>query len=155
MNVLVFKTVNAERMNTLLNEIRLLQCQFYIIMPESEISIFINENTNIHYIGTNDAYMNYDTVMKENRIPNIMFHEIWILSFSREVLYSYTEVYRIISKLKYKRIIYKVINANKIMDYNINQEIIFSKFYYLIVNIIKVWTRLMYLFEKNIKGYKW
>ncbi|MCM1231278.1 MAG: hypothetical protein NC489_14250 [Ruminococcus flavefaciens] len=155
MNILVFKTVNLNRMKKLLEHIDVLNNDFYIVVPQDEISYFESFNTNIHYISTKKAYMNCDTLIKENKIPNIMFHEIWILSSSYDVRYSYKEVYATVSHLKYSKIVYAVINGEEILYYNIGKEIDFSGSYYLMENIVRICVKLHYLYEKKIRGYKW
>lgn len=154
MNILIFKTVNEERTKRLLNSIDLLNHNVYIIMPESEISHYRETADNIYYIGTGEKYIDYNTLMKENRIPNIKFHEIWVPSPQISSIYTYWEAYTVISELKYSKVYYKVVNSGEIITYDLKQENIFSRIYGLMVRTIRIYTDLFYLIEKRVKGYK-
>lgn len=153
MDILIFKTVNEERTKRLLNNIDTLNNNVYIIMPKSEIGIYNGLGLNIHCIGTDEKYISYTTLMKETRIPDIKFQEIWVLSPNYSNINTYGEVYAVISELKYSKVYYKVVNEGGIITYDLKQENIFSRIYDLMVKTVKIYTDLLYLIEKT-KGCK-
>lgn len=160
MNILVFKTVNEKGLKALLKEIDTLHNDFYIIVPEDEIRLYESVNADVHYIRTEKKYMDYETLVRENRIPNILFHEIWVLSSTFERIYNCGDAYAVISELRERglkdcEMYYKVINGEKIETYTLGREIFFPKIYNFGINIVKVYAKLLHLFEKNIKGYRW
>lgn len=154
MDILIFKTVNEERTKQLLNSIDTLNNNVYIIMPESEISIYRGLELHIHCIGTSEKYINYKTIMKEARVPDIKFQEIWVPSPYYSNINTYWEVYAIISELKYRRVYYKVIDKDKIIDYDLKEEGIFSCAHDLMVGAVKIYSVLLYWIEKRVKGCK-
>lgn len=154
MNILIFKTVNEERTKALLDNADAFKHNVYIIMPESEIGIYKETWSNIHYIGTGGKYIDYNTLMKENRIPDIKFHEIWVPSPQISSIFTYGEAYAVISELKYSKVYYKVVNRGEIITYDLKQENIFSRLHDLMVRTIKIYTDLLYGIEKKAKGCK-
>lgn len=154
MNILIFKTVNDDRTKRLLNSIDTAKNSVYMLMPKSEIDIYNGLGLNIHYIGTNGKYIDYETVMEEDQIPDIKYHEIWVLSPDYSNIYTYWKVYFVISELKYCKVYYKEINKDKIVTYDLTKEAIFSRTYDLTVRIVEKYMDLLYWFEKRIKGCK-
>ena len=154
MDILIFKTVNEERTKQLLNSIDTLKNNVYIVMPESEISIYSGLGLNIHCIGTDEKYISYKTIMREARIPDIKFQEIWVLSPCYSNINTYWEVYAVISGLKYCRVYYKVIDKEEIVNYDLKKEIIFSRTHDLMVSAVKIYSVLLYWIEKRVKGCK-
>lgn len=138
MAILIFKTVNEQRMEILLKEISVLHDDFYIIVPSKELSNYKSQDSKIHYITTNEKYMDYYILMNETKIPDIKFHEIWVLSSSYDYLYTYYDIYAVITKLKYFKLNYVVINDGEIKMYDLNKETIFSRKYELMVDVIEV-----------------
>ncbi|MDE6845123.1 MAG: hypothetical protein K2J99_05075 [Lachnospiraceae bacterium] len=154
MNVLIFKTVNEERTKHLLGNIDTLNNNVYIVMPENETSIYNGLGLGIHCIGTKGKYIDYKTIMEENRIPDIKFHEIWVPSPDLNNIYTYWEVYAVISELRYCKAYYKVIRKDEIVTYDLNKEIMFSRTHDLLVSVVKTYITLLYWFEKKVKGCK-
>lgn len=155
MNILIFKTVNKERFSKILKNIYKSKNNYYILIPEADKGIYKSNRSNIYYISTDNAFMDYEILRMEKRIPNIKFHEIWVLSSSKDRIYTYTEVYALISELSYHKLIYKIIQENVIIDLDLNVEINFSAIYYNIVRAVRAYTSLCSLFQKKIMGYKW
>lgn len=160
MNILVFKTISEKGLKTLLKKIDTIYDDFYVIVPEDEIEIYENVNADVHYIGTEKKYMDYETLIRENRIPNVLFHEIWVLSSAFERIYNCGDAYAVISELRERGLkdcgmYYKVINEDKIETYMLGKEIFFPNIYNFGINVVKGYTKLLYLFEKRIKGYRW
>lgn len=154
MSILIFKTVNEERTKMLLKSASALHADIYIILPENEISIYNREWKNIHYIGTSKKYIDYDTLMLENKIPDIKYQEIWIPSPKIDSKYTYGEVYAVVSKLIYCKIYYKVVDTDIIETYDIKQESIFSRTHDLLVDAVRIYTVLFYWIENKFKGYR-
>lgn len=122
MDILIFKTVNEERFRTLLENFDVLHNTYYIVMPRKEIALYDKGEKNVYYIGTDLNYINYNMIVKENEIPMLKFDEIWVLSSSHDRYYSYNEVYAIISGLRYKGFVYKVISGKCIEDFDIEKK---------------------------------
>lgn len=156
MNILIFKTVNEERTRRLLYNTDTVKNTIYMVMPESEVGIYDGLGMSIHCIGTNKKYIDYKTVAEENKIPDIKFHEIWVLSPNYGNLYTYWEVYAVISELKYDRVFYKAIGKDRIESYDLEKENIFSRTHALMVRAVRAYTVLIYWIEKKVKakGYK-
>lgn len=154
MNILIFKTVNEERTKKLLNNIDTLNNAVYMIMPKSEIDIYRELGLSVHYIGTNSKYIDYNTVIEEGQIPDILFHEIWVLSPSYSNIYTYGEAYALISELKYHKVYYKVIGEEEIETCDLSQEIIFSHWHDFLVKIVKIYSDLSYWVEKKVRRCK-
>lgn len=150
MAILIFKTVSEQRMEILLNEISVLHDDFYIIVPRKELSNYKSQDSKIHYITTNERYMDYHILMKEVKIPDIKFNEIWVLSSSYEYLYTYYDVYAVIAKLRYSKLKYVVINDGKFTMYDLKKETVFSRKYELMVDVIEVCIGLKNMFIKCI-----
>lgn len=154
MDILIFKTVNEERTKRLLNNIDTLNNNVYVIMPESEISIYKGLRLNIHCIGTKGKYIDYRTIRGENRIPDIVFHEVWVPSPDLNSIYTYGEVYAIISELRYQRAYYKEIKKDEIVTYDLEKEIMFSRTHDFMVSVIKKCMALCYWMVKRVRGCK-
>ncbi len=137
-DILIFKTINKQQMELVFKKISALHDNFYIVMPDKEINLYDKSDPNIQYIGTGKEYMDYHTLMQEAKIPDIKFHEIWVLSSSYDRLYSYYEVYAVIPELKYYKLKYLVIKDGKITIYDLEKERIFSGVYALLVEIVRV-----------------
>ena len=152
MNILIFKTVNEERTKQLLSSIDILNNTVYMVMPESEISIYSGLGLHIHCIGTKEKYIDYKTIMEEDRIPDIKFHEVWVLSPHLSNIYTYEEVYALISELKYCKVYYKAIGKDKIETYDLKNEIIFSHWNNFLVSVVKMYSVMSYWIEKKVKG---
>ncbi|MDE6386810.1 MAG: hypothetical protein K2L82_03250 [Lachnospiraceae bacterium] len=154
MDILIFKTVNEERTKRLLSSIDTLNNRVYMIMPESEISIYSGAGWNIQCIGTKEKCIDYGTIMEEDRIPDIMFHEVWVLSPDINSIYAYSEIYAVISELRYRKVCYKVIKKDEIVTYNLNKELMFSRMHDLMVSAVTKYMTLFYRIEKKVKGCK-
>ncbi len=154
MDILIFKTVNEERTKRLLCSIDTLNNCVYMIMPESEISIYSESGLHIQCIGTKGKYIDYRTIKREGRIPDIRFDEVWVLSPDIDNIYTYSEIYAVISELRYRKVCYKVIKKSEIVTCNLNQEIMFSRTHDLMVSVVKRYMTLFYRIEKKIKGCK-
>ena len=92
--------------------------------------------------------------MKEARIPDIKFQEIWVLSPYYKNINTYWEVYAVISGLKYCSLYYKVIGKEEIVSYDLKKEIFFSPTHDLMVSVVKIYSVLLYRIEKRVKGCK-
>ncbi len=149
MNILIFKTVNEERTKKLLHSIDTLTNHVYMVLPESEICIYSEPELNIQCIGTSGKYIKYETIIEEHRIPDLRFHEVWVLSSDPGNMYTYREVYTVISELKCRKILYKVINEDGILTYDLRKEIIFSCTHTLLVRAVKTYMSLRHRIEKN------
>lgn len=125
-----------------------------MIVPESEIGLYREAGFDIQYIGTDAKWINYRTIMDEARVPDIMFHEVWVLSPDENNIYTYPEVYAVISELRYCKICYKVIKKNEIVTYNLNKEIMFSRKHDFMVRAVRKYMTLFYWMEKKVKGCK-
>lgn len=154
MDILIFKTVNEERTKRLLNSIDTLNNRVYMIMPESEIGLYREEGLDIQYIGTDAKWIDYRTIMDEARIPDIMFHEVWVLSPDMNNIYTYPEVYAVISELRYRKICYKVIKKKEIVTCNLNEDIMFSRKHDFMVSVIRKYITFFYWMQKKVKGCK-
>lgn len=154
MSILIFKTVNEERTKMLLKSAGALHADIYFILPESEISIYDQLWKNIHYIGTSKKYIDCDTLMLENKIPDIKYQEIWIPSPKIDSMYTYHEVYTVVSMLKYCKVYYKVVNENNIETYDLKKDPLFSRTHGLLVDAVKAYIVLLYWIEKKFKGYR-
>lgn len=151
MNILIFKTVNEERTKQLLDCVDVMKHKVYVVMPESKISIYKGLGLNIHCIGTDEEYIDYSTVMEEEKIPDIKFHEVWVPSPDFKNIYTYPEIYAIISELKYDKAYYKEIKENEIATYDLKKEKFFSSYHDCVVGVIKSYIDLFYWMEKKFK----
>jgi len=131
------------------------QNRYYIILPEDEIINYERHVENIKYIGTKLGYMDYGILMQEGKIPRMKFDEVWVLSISYDKRFSYTEVYAVISKVKFRYLIYKVIDGNQIKTYEIKNQVFFSGFQNMVINFIRAYADMLYFFERKVKGYRW
>lgn len=152
MNILIFKTVNEERTKRLLHHMDTQNHTVYMILPQDEVDVYSGLGLPVHCIGTNGKYIDYKSVMREGKIPDIKFHEIWVPSPSCRNLYTYWEVYAIISKLKYGKVYYKEIGEEEIITYDLKKEPLFSGRHTLLVNAVKGYITLLYWIRKNVKG---
>lgn len=155
MNILIFKTVNEERTKQLLDCVDVMKHEVYVVMPESKISIYKRLGLNIHCIGTEKEYIDYSAVMEEGRIPDIKFHEVWVPSPDFKNIYTYPEVYAVISELRYNKVYYKEIKKNEIVTYDLKKEKFFSHRYDCVVGIMKICIDFLYWMEKKVKRDKW
>ena len=69
-------------------------------------------------------------------------------------IYTYSEIYAVISELRYRKVCYKVIKKSEIVTCNLNKEIMFSRTHDLMVSVVKRYMTLLYRIEKKIKGCK-
>lgn len=154
MNILIIKTVNEERTKKLLHNIDLRANHVYIVLPENEIDIYSKIGSNIYCIGTSEKYIKYEVVKKENRIPELKFDEVWVPSPELCNMYTYWEAYTVISRLKYRKVYYKVITEEGIQTYDLRKETIFSPAHALLVRGVRMYMTLRHSIEKKIEGYK-
>ena len=154
MNILIFKTEYEERTKKLLGSIDLGTNHVYMVLPESEVSIYNGHELNIYCIVTGEKYIKYETVKKENRIPKLMFHELWVPSPDFGNIYTYWEIYTVISELKCRKIYYKVIDEGGIRTCDLRKEPVFSYAHALLVEAVRMYMSLCHRIEKKIEGHK-
>ncbi len=155
MNILIFKTTGDQSFELLMRKIERTKDNYFIVLPKNLIKKFGKNSKRVRYIATELEYMDYITIMKENKIPKIKFDEIWVLSSAYDKLYSYTEIYAVISELSYRKICYKVIDKKEIQNFALKHSVFTTNINKAVEGIVKLYTDLIYLYEIKIKGYKW
>ena len=149
MKLLIFMTANEQRMQRLLNEQK--GNEIYLVLPESKKERMQGLFPVIHLIGTDKEYMDYDTLIHENRIPHICYDEIWVPSSVEGNIFNYAEVYALACELKYRKLIWVSGSGKQVAkDYSIWRRM--REMYELGIFIT---ARTATNIETKIKGYKW
>ncbi len=149
MKLLIFMTANEQRMRRLLNEQK--SHEIYLVLPESKKRSMKELYPNIHLIGTKKEYMDYPTLVKEDRIPHICYDEIWVPSSAEDNLYGYAEVYAIVCELKYRKLIWVSGSGKQVVRLHSVWQGIRDRYGICIFKIVRAATNI----ETKLKGYKW
>lgn len=149
MKLLIFMTANVQRMQSLLDEKK--DNEIYLVLPESKKEKIQGQFPKICLIGTDMEYMDYDTLMREDRIPHIFYDEIWVPSSREGNVYNYAEVYALACELKYQKLIWVSVSGKQVVKTHSLWQRIRDMY---AVGVFKM-ARMATNIENKVKGYKW
>lgn len=155
MNIFIFASATNNRIREELDELEPGEDNIYLLISKSRAEYFYDNYKSIHIIEFDKKYISYKFIKSAGIISDMPWDIIIVPSSLPNNIYSFGEVYALMTEMKYKRMIWKGSDGT-IYEKNNNivnriKDGMYSLAAFSVYRIIVLFEH----FNSFIHGYKW